>query len=286
MTKRRPYSYTVLRYVHDALTGEFANVGVVMFMPMTSDAPPLLKADTRKTIGRMRDMFPDLARVDFISAMRALDRALSRMSDQFAKEGMFPSEGDALTFARKTLPSDDSAFQWSPLGSGLTDDPQKTFDRLFERYVTRYDVHNVGRRSDDEVWRPVRAKLEARNIPLDLQAKTIRGGDDKIDFQHAWKNGTWHVYEAISLDLADADGIYKKAHRWLGQLTSVAQDADELFHPHFIVGAPANPDLTPAYHRAIKILQKSPVKVEVFEESQIDLLVDRIEDEMRAHHAA
>ena len=28
-----PYSFSVLRYIHDVVTGEFANVGVVLFAP-------------------------------------------------------------------------------------------------------------------------------------------------------------------------------------------------------------------------------------------------------------
>ena len=33
MTAKEPYSYVVLRYIHDVLTGEFVNVGLVMVVP-------------------------------------------------------------------------------------------------------------------------------------------------------------------------------------------------------------------------------------------------------------
>ncbi len=33
MTDRVPYSFVVLRYVHDVFTGEFLNVDVVMHVP-------------------------------------------------------------------------------------------------------------------------------------------------------------------------------------------------------------------------------------------------------------
>jgi hypothetical protein len=41
-----------------------------------------------------------------------------------------------------------------------------------------------------------------------------------------------------------------------------------------------------AYQRALKILKKSPGQVEVFEETEIEQLVNRIEVEVRAHEAA
>lgn len=286
MSEKRPYTYTVLRYVHDPLSAEFVNVGLVLFLPGDDRNSPVFRVETRKTIGRMRDMWRDLRRSNFISAMRAIDRALGRLGKNIASEGFLRSDGNALTIATKALPRDDSSLQWSPLGSGLTADPQDTFQKLYVRYVTQYDVRQTHRKTDEEVWRPVRAKLEERHIELELQPKVIRGGDDEIVFQHAWKNGAWHVYQPLSLDLADADNIYSKAHRWLGQLTSLSHDNAEPFQPHFIVGAPSDRHLAPAYERAIRILQKAPLEVEVYEETEIDRLVDQIEDELRSHRSA
>ena len=36
------------------------------------------------------------------------------------------------------MPDGNSALQWSPAGSGLTDNPARTLERLCVRYVTRY----------------------------------------------------------------------------------------------------------------------------------------------------
>ncbi|MBX9860309.1 MAG: DUF3037 domain-containing protein [Sphingomonas sp.] len=285
MTTRR-YSYTVLRYVHDPITAEFVNVGVVLFAPADHGEPSVLMASTRKTFGRVKDIFPDLDREAFKQVMRTIERQLKRLGSDLAQEGMIKTEGDASTLAQRILPRDDSSLQWSALGSGTTEDLNKAFDRLYARFISRYDVKNVSRRSDEDVWKPVRQRLDERNLPIELEPKVIVGGDDSIEFQHAWKNGAWHVYEPLSLDLADAEGIYRKAHRWLGQLTSVTSEATEAFHPYFIVGAPSDPSLDVAYRRAIKILKKSPGDIAVFEEGEVDKFVDRIEDEVRAHNWA
>lgn len=285
MLKRR-YTYTVLRYVHDPLTAEFVNVGLVVHFPESSFGSAILKTGTRETIGRMRDMFPDMDRTAFVATMRTINRILTKLADQLGSDQLFASPGDALTFARQVMPLDDSSLQWSPVGSGMAEDPDKTFQRIYNRLVTKYDVRKVQRRSDEEIWKPVRQRLEERHLSLALEPKTIIGGDDKIEFQRAWKNGTWHVYEPVSLDLADADGIYRKAHRWLGQLASVWPEASESFQTYFIVGAPSDPQLESAYRGALNILKKSDAKAEVFEETEVDQLVDRIEDQMKAHHAA
>lgn len=279
---KRQYTYTVLRYVHDPISAEFVNVGVVLFCPSVPGAPAVLKASTRKTFGRVRDVFPDLDREAFKQAMRTIGRQLERLSDELTKEGLLTSDGDATVFAQRVLPKDDSSLQWSPGGSGITADINKAFDRLCTRFITRYDNKYAQRRSDEEIWKPVRQRLSERALLVDFEPKTIIGSDDAIVFQHAWKNGAWHVYEPVSLDLADAEGINRKAYRWLGQLTSLGEVA-EPFQTNFIVGAPTDPSLEAAYRHALKILSK-PTNVTIYEENQIDQLIDKIEDDVNEHY--
>jgi hypothetical protein len=44
---KQPYTYTVLRYVHDTGTGEFANVGVVLNAPSAGYADEKTKSESR-----------------------------------------------------------------------------------------------------------------------------------------------------------------------------------------------------------------------------------------------
>jgi hypothetical protein len=279
MTARKPYSYTVLRYVHDVTTGEFINVGVVLHVPLDG----VLRVKARHTIGRVKDVFPDLDRQAFGSAMRAVERGVAAIARELETSGMLRDDGDAGVFARRALPIDYSSLQWSPIGTGLTDDVDKTFSRLFERFVTRYDVHAPHRRSDEDVWRPVRDMLAERGVAVRLERKDIVGKTDVISFDRAWKNGVWHAYEPLSLDLADADGIKDKARRWLGHLSAVADGSSDPFKVYFILGRPEAETLIPAYENAKAILARAPGQPAIYEENQIDGLVAEIEDEYRAH---
>jgi len=158
MTEKQAYSYTVLRYIHDVVSGEALNVGVVMHAPAAS----FLKVRTRRTIGRLKQAFPDLDRAAFSDAMQAIDRGFLTVAKQASKTSLFDARTDARSHALKVLRDDDSALQWSPTGTGLTADPARTFERLYERYVARYDSTAAKRRSDDDVWRLVRDKLVER----------------------------------------------------------------------------------------------------------------------------
>lgn len=278
MTDKSPYTYTVLRYVHDIATAEFVNVGVVLSNP----ARRFFKARLRHRYGRLSALFPDLDRDAFRSSMYGIERALNASGKSLKKGDLFRLNADAGLLAREVLPTDDSSLQWSPVGSGLTRDPDVELDRLYARLVEAYDDKAEHRRSDAEVWRPVRERLEKAHLTSKLTEKTIRSDVDELEFKNAWKNSIWHCYEPISFDLADADGIKNKARRWTGHLAALAGAKDK-FKTYFFVGAPANRNLMAAYEDALAILQKSPVAVEVYQESDVDKLVGRIETDISAH---
>ena len=184
MTEKQAYSYTVLRYIHDVVSGEALNVGVVMHAPATG----FLKARTRNTIGRLKQAFPDLDCAAFVDTMQAVDRGFSAVAMRASEVPLFDARTDARTHALKVLPDDDSALRWSPIGTGLTADPAWTFKRLYERYVTRYDSAPVKRRPDGDAWQPIRHKLMEREIDVPFESKTVVGKQDRIVFEKTWRN--------------------------------------------------------------------------------------------------
>ena len=279
MTEKQTYSYTILRYVHDVVAGEALNVGVVMY----AQSGGLLRVRTRKTIGRLRHVFPDIDRQAFVASMRAVDRGLAAVAKQVSGQALFDGEVNARSHALKFLPDDDSALQWSPVGTGVTGDIAATFERLYERYVTQHDHKADRRRKDEDVWRPVVEKLAEREVHVPFEPKTVAGTQDQIEFKKAWKNGRWHAYEPLSFDLADADHIMDKARRWRGHLSAVWEGRSENVELHFVLGRPENTSLMPAYVTAKQILEGARFTTEVVDESEVDDLVTTLEDEYRAH---
>ena len=277
MTEKQAYSFTVLRYIHDVVSGEALNVGVVMH----AHAAGFLKVRTRKTVGRLKHAFPDLDRAAFADAMRAVDRGFSAVAKQASGISLFDAQTDARVHARKVLPDDDSALQWSPTGTGLTADPARAFERLYERYVARYDTEPVKRRSDADVWQPVRDMLRKRGINVPFEPRTVAGTQDRIMFEKAWMNGGWHACEPVSLDMVDAERILSKARRWRGHLEAVADGADERIDLHFVLGRPRNGALMGAFESAKAILAHAPFATEVVDENDIDDFVASMENACR-----
>jgi hypothetical protein len=280
MLERETYSYTVLRYVHDVMTGEFVNVGVVLH------AATGLQSKFRSTYGRVSSVFPTLDERAFKEALRAVKAAIEQLAKSEKSAGLLQSSPDAIAFARQALVVDDSSFQWSPPGSGITRDAAATLDQLYSRFVTRHERHAVHRRDDADVWKPIREKLEEMQIADRFQEHTFRGSVEEITLEHAWKNGKWHAIQAISLDLSDANEIKKKAHRIRGHLDSVADGLADEVDLNLVIGGPSNPEIADAYNAAQRILEKAAFHPTIVDERNAQSLVTRLADEIHAHEGA
>lgn len=278
MSKKFPYTYSVLRYRHDPLANEQVNVGLLFHCP----GARIAEFQIRDTMSRFRAMYPDLDAEAFKETLRSIQRSVSKIADSEGAH-LFANLNDADSLARRALVRDASSFVWGDQGAGLTSDPTAQASSLFERFVALYDKERRALRQDSDVWRPVKEMLVSRNLARHFQTKVIASDLDKVEFEHAWKNGSWHVYEPLSFDLSSEEYIKEKARRWVGQLTTVARA--ENFTPHFVVGKPSAADLMPAYKAALKILAASPIQTEIIEENNIERLVDQIEVEMGEHNA-
>jgi hypothetical protein len=280
MNMKTPYTYTVLRYVHDIATGEFLNVGVALLAPEQR----YVSALCRTSYTRLKIAFPSLNGESFRSAMRHVMHEFDHFQKELGEElPLRAVDAGVTTYAHAVLGPDDSSLQWSPMGAGLTADPSVTLEQLYERFVTAHEAPSPAqRRHDEDIWKRFSHELQQRQVLRHFVKKTIAVDDDQIEFKHAWKNGTWHCLAPVSFDLATAESIREKAHKWLGQLTSISQ-APQDFKLYFLVGEPAQTELRPAFESALSILQKSPVDKEVVPEAQAVELSERLAAEVRAH---
>lgn len=274
------YSYTVLRYVHDTMTGEFVNVGVALHAPEAG----YLSAICRTTYRRVSAAFPGLRGEHFRAVMRHVQARFEQMGERLSAEANASGSQSLLDIARGVLPSDDSSFQWGPVGVGLAADPSQKLEALFNRMVMRYDEQAPSRvrRTDDDVWRNFKRDLEQRRLLRYFEPKTISVQDDEVRFEHAWKNGVWHCVEPVSFDMAAAESIKDKAHKLLGQITSVNGTA-EGFRLYMLVARPDDDALMPAFESALSILQKMPCDKEIVQEDDHAALADRLAQEVDDH---
>lgn len=277
---KHPYTYTILRYVHDTSTGEFANVGVVISSPEAHYTNAIL----RPTYGRLSKMFPGFDGDHFRTVVRHLQSRFDEISNRVQQEmDLGQKPGNAQEMAFSAIAPDDSSFQWSPMGSGLSSDLAATAESIYERMVERYDVQQANlSRSDELVWKTFKKSLEEKKILARLHPKVIAVQDDEVEFSHAWKNNQWHCMETLSFDLMQAQSIKDKAHSWLGRMTSI-KDSNDKFKAYFLVGEPQLEQSKRAFEQALNVLHKTPVSHEIIRERDADAFAAEMAGKITLH---
>lgn len=275
-----PYSFSILRYVHDPVTQEFVNIGVAVY----SREAGFLRAICDTRYARIVKMFAKIDGNRFRQLTRYIQEQISAIGARLPSELPFEPGREIEHVLERVLPADDSSIQFSRAGVGLSHNLDRTVEELFERYVNRYTTTADSiRRDDEDVWRSTfREPLERRHVTSLLSPKRIVAANYDYEFQRAWKNNIWHVYEPVSFDLMDGGSILEKANRWVGRATSL-QDSSEQFKMHLLLGAPEDSRLQATFVKAQNILAKMPVKAELIRENEAEAFAEEFEKEVRQH---
>ncbi|MGH2637669.1 MAG: DUF3037 domain-containing protein [Rhabdochlamydiaceae bacterium] len=272
------FSFSVLRYTHDIIGGEFVNIGVVVYGPDRQ----YLKSKISSKYARISGVFHGFDPHAYASYTHRLQKRINEHGAELETGWLFTHEklGDLLKFY---LPQDDSAYQFGTVRSGITEDLEKELQRLFARYVTKYvkPEHKEGR-DDDAIWNAFRQQFPKKQLLDKLTEHTLRAPDYVRVFDNAWKNERWHFAEPLSLDLLDKESIIDKAHRWFGRIESLKK-GNEDFKVHFLVGLPRGSKLVEAAKNAEHILSGAGKSVELIQETDVAPLVKEIEQDLAAH---
>jgi hypothetical protein len=279
---RKPYSFSVLRYVHDPITQEFINIGVAVF----SREAGFLRVICTTHYARITRTFAKIDGERFRELTSYIEGRLNAVGRDLVSSLPFEPGSAIEHVLARVLPPDDSSMQFSRAGVGLSHDLEKTLTELFNRYVEQYVLlSDASRRDDEEIWRAFKEPLAVRQVSSYLQPKRIFAPNYDYKFQHAWKNEIWHLYEPVSFDMVDGGTIVDKANRWLGRAISL-NDSPEKFKLYVLLGEPQDKRLQGSFTKAQNILNNMPVKKEFVRESEADAFAEEFEQEIRHHEKA
>jgi len=276
------YSYVILRYVHDVVSGEFANVGVVLVAPRTRFAGALCT----NRYQRISQFFQGASGKHVRDVNSYIQSRIDEISERLTTTGIgseFPK--DAGEFSRQVLPTDDSSFQISELRGGIGDASatERVLEDLFDRFVERYDRPQERRtRTDEEVWRPFKRALDSRRLSAHLRPYLLKAPHCEFEFKRVFRNGRLHVCQPISFDLASEDQVSEKALLWFGRIEQL-RESSEPFKAYFLLGKPSDPALAPAFKDAEDILREVNTEKEVFTEDSAEAFTERVDTELRSH---
>jgi len=271
------YSTITLRYMHDVVTGEFANIGVVLYSPEQR----FLEARFTTSYERLNAIFLKIDHLHYRALMRYMANRIDEIGADIRDGLNVPPVTGLTEIVRQVLPPDDSSLQWSEPGGGFTENPAATLDELYKRLVERYvaGAEQVSR-TDDEIAKPFKARLG--RTAEKLSKKKIETKDYEYDFRFAWKNEIWHLYEPVSFDLVDLGSIREKANKWLGRGVAL-HDAREKFKIHFLLGEPRLAETRKAFENAIHLLSKIPGHKHLVRENELEQFAEHVAEEIGSH---
>ena len=274
------FQYAVLRYVHDPVTQEFVNIGVLLFAPEEAQIGCLL--NTRYS--RLSNTFQQVDGPYIRAQLSALERMVGALRLRWQQGNWLERPKSVHELTSMLLPPDDSSLVFGGFGGGLTTDLDAELRRLYMRLVMRYaDREDAASRDDAEVWQVFHKELAQREVTLHLAPVTIRTDTFSLDFQHAWKNERWHPLEPISFDLVHESSILNKASKWVGHTLSL-KESEDLGTIYFLLGSPRQEHLLRPYENALTNMRKlMPPNAELIREEEAAEFSERLAREIESH---
>lgn len=277
---RIAYTFSVLRYIHDVVSGEFVNVGVALYAPEAR----FFGVACSSTYGRLSSFFGGIEGEHFKRMMRHISSGIEDLAERLQTE--LPLEkgpSDVRGWVDQIWPPDDSSLQFSLARGGMTENPQTTLEELYERFVERYARRvQPPSRADEDILKIFRDTLAQRQVLAHLHPKKILTADYEHEFPLAWKNHIWHVSEALSFDLTTSGNILEKANQWLGRAHSLVESQED-FKLYLLLGKPQQEKLKASFVKAENILNKMPCPHEFIREDEAAKFAAEVENELREH---
>jgi hypothetical protein len=266
--------------VHDPLIQEFVNVGVVLYAPKAR----FISAMCTERYGRLTKMFIQVQGTHFRQTVGYIESRIEEEGERLLKELPFDKQPASIAeIMLRILPKDDSAFQFSAPGSGLTDNPEKTLEELYNLYVNKYEGKSERQnRNEQEVWKTFKKPLEEKQVLWHLKPHLVKAKHFEYEFDYAWKNQLWHTYQPVSFDLVESSSIIDKANTWLGRAQSL-MDAPEKFKMFLLLGKPGDQKLKKSYQQAENILNKMELQHVFVREDEAEGFAEDLRKEIAGH---
>jgi hypothetical protein len=278
---KKPYSYAVIKYVHDPVADESLNVGVLVY----SVASRFVESKLEYNFERYSQTFANFDSQRYRQVLRDFETAIEDLREQLAAGDLFGQlPSDAAAAIARIWPDAYLSFRSGPPLRGMTTSLVGVAAELFNRFVeSQYASLRQVRRSDEEVWSTYRRKLLGTVLPRTLKEKTFSTDALSVTFPYCVKNEKWHILHPISFDYARSSSIADTAAKWLGE-TTVLADNEEMRSArlYLLLGAPTDKRYIEAYGRAKRILEKIPIPHSVYEEHQVNEFAAELSEHVRA----
>jgi len=275
----KKYQYQLIRYLHDHFTGEYVNVGVVVY----SKDERFLASKTTNRYQRVKHMFPEADGRWIMHVLGNFNQQIRKTSQELNE--LFTPSDSLEQITTGIIVRDNAAIQLTETKLAIDIDLNAALNGLYNSQVEKYIVSKVDKNSllDEDVWRiKYKTYFEKYGIDKRLKAHDVKVPKDVISFQKSWKNEIWHCYEPLSFVLQEKDSIKDKVYKWAGRLQGL-QQANEPLHLTLMTSiSPKHKDLKGFILEYLKVNSEN-LKVDIITDDKAESLAKEIYKKMELH---
>lgn len=272
------YQFQILRYVHDQFTGEFVNLGVVVYSPDSF----FLKAIVSNKYGRVTALFPNANGKFLAKLLKNFEISIIKTEHQL-RELFKPSE-NLISITKNILPVDDSALLLTEVKYGIDIDLDIALRDLYKNLVEKYiETPHEQSLTDEDVWkRKYKNYFDKYALTNRLTSHEVVTSNDSFLFDKSWKNEIWHCYQPLSFDLQSTDSIKNKVYKWSGILREL-NTVNEKLHITFLTS------LSNQYRNLNEFIVNSLdrdsdlVEIEIVYDENAEMLAKTVYQQMQEH---
>lgn len=278
------YQYQVLRFLPDRVSGEFVNLGVVVY----DQKKKQLVGKFYQKITRVSSFFPTINSRYLASTLKFLQKQFEIICSKFNSEFSFEHFESIDEITKQVLPKDDSALFFTESKKLLELTIDVAVEELFEKFVMNYvDEKEREYVTDKEVWQNLyKSYFDSLKITEHLQSHKVKTELDTWEFEKAWKNGVWNCFESVSFDLVKEDSIKDKAYKWWGKVDEL-RTINEPIHVYLLSKfSSQHPELNKFIKKKLgNIKIRKHVTVELVSERDAEKFAKRIKKEIEEHQS-
>jgi len=283
----KTYQYQVIRYLHDHFTGEYVNVGIVVYSPEHK----FLGCKITNKYQRITSMFPEANGKWIMKVLREFESKLEQSSKRLTE--LFQPSEQIENVTGSIIPHDDTAIRFSESFSGLDIDYNAALEDLFVSLVEKHiDKPLKDTLYDEDVWNEkYKAHFKKYGVLDNLGEHTVRISEhpeDFISFNRAWKNKIWHCYEPLSFVVKNSETVKNKVHKWAGRMNGLNRAGEPLHLTLMISYSEKHKKMLPFVEQYLLAEfnqnDKRNLQVEIVTDDQAELLAKSVAEKMKAHH--
>ncbi|KAA0992953.1 DUF3037 domain-containing protein [Dyadobacter aurulentus] len=274
----KKYQYQIIQYLHDRVTGEFINVGVIVYAPEHK----FLGCKVISKYGRITSFFPGSNGKGILKSLRHFEKEIARAKQQFSE--LFPVSDDLAEITREILPNDDSSLTLTEVKKGIDLDFNKSLADLYRLLVTKWQSEtDESATSDADVWNKKYKKyFDQYEITSRFTEFEVETKHDHFQFDKAWKNEIWHCYVPLSFDLQKEENVKSKVYKWFGKLNELAT-SEEKIDITLLTSIPRKHQNLDSFIYDKLLAPSDKLLINIVSEADAEALVQQISNDLQKH---